>query len=220
MENFDYIKRNLDEILAKIDGRGRLVAVTKSASDEELLALAALGVTDIAENRPQELKRRYELLLSNGFSPSMHQIGTLQRNKVKYIAPFCADIESLDSEKLADEISKEAIRNNRTIPVLIEINSAMEEQKSGIMPNDAEALLSYIENLPGITPVGLMTMGPVCDNPEYLRPYFKLTKNLFDSLIQRFGKEPILSMGMSDSYEVALEEGANLVRVGRRLFKK
>ena len=104
--------------------------------------------------------------------------------------------------------------------MLIEINSAMEEQKSGIMPNDAEALLSYIENLPGITPVGLMTMGPVCDNPEYLRPYFKLTKNLFDSLIQRFGKEPILSMGMSDSYEVALEEGANLVRVGRRLFKK
>ena len=92
MENFDYIKRNLDEILAKIDGRGRLVAVTKSASDEELLALVALGVTDIAENRPQELKRRYELLLSNGFSPSMHQIGTLQRNKVKYIAPFCADI--------------------------------------------------------------------------------------------------------------------------------
>ncbi len=220
MSDFNYIKRNLDELLGEISGRARLVCVTKSASDEELLALAELGVKDIAENRPQELKRRYELLKNSGFEVNMHQIGTLQRNKVKYIAPFCATVQSLDSKKLADEISRQAVLANREIPVMIEVNSGEEEQKSGCMPSEAKELLDYILTLPNISPVGLMTMGPVVENQEQLRPYFKSTKALFDSLKPYFKGEPILSMGMSDSYLAAIEEGANLVRVGRKIFRK
>lgn len=220
MGEFGYIKSNLDKISEKIAGRARLVCVCKSASDEELIALAKLGVTDLAENRPQELKRRYELLIGLGFSPNMHQIGTLQRNKVKLIAPFCESIQSLDSKRLADDISKFAIQNGRKIDVLIEVNSAREEQKSGVMPEEAKELLDYVASLPGIRARGLMTMGPVCENPEDLRSYFRETKQLFDSLSGYFADEPILSMGMSESYLVAISEGANLVRIGRLLFEK
>lgn len=220
MGEFDYIKRNVEEIQSKIGGRARLVSVSKSASDEELIWLCRAGVTDIAENRPQELLRRHRLLTENGFSVNMHQIGTLQRNKVKLVAPFCASIQSLDSRKLADEISKTAVKLGRSIDVLIEINSAEEEQKSGILPSDAKDFASYVSSLPGICLRGLMTMGPVCDNPEDLRPYFKLTRKLFSELLPFFSGDAILSMGMSESYLVAIEEGANLVRVGRALFNK
>jgi pyridoxal phosphate enzyme (YggS family) len=110
----------------------------------------------------------------------------------------------------------------RVIPVLIEVNSAKEEQKSGVFPEDAERLLLDISDYPGISVSGLMTMGPVVDNPEDLRKYFRDTKKLFDTLGERygFGDTPTLSMGMSDSYRVAIEEGSTLVRVGRRLFTK
>ena len=220
MGEFDYIKRNLDGILKEINERATLVCVTKSASDDELIALLNLGVRDIAENRPQELLRRHELLKDAGFSVNMHQIGTLQRNKVKTVVPFCKTIQSLDSVRLADEISKCAVRAERKIEVLVEINSAREEQKSGIMPEELSEFLSYIEGLENISVRGLMTMGPVSENPDDLRPYFKETKRLFDENISRFGENPILSMGMSESYLVAIEEGANLVRVGRALFVK
>jgi pyridoxal phosphate enzyme (YggS family) len=150
----------------------------------------------------------------------MHQIGTLQRNKVKLVLPFCKTIQSVDSLKLAKEIAKTAEALNLTADVLIEVNSAKEEQKSGVMPDEVESLISEIQLLPRIRVKGLMTMGPVCENPELLRPYFKSTRKLFDKLFDRFGEGAILSMGMSDSYLVAIEEGANLVRVGRALFNK
>ena len=106
------------------------------------------------------------------------------------------------------------------MPVLIEINSAREPQKGGVMPEACEEFLHEISEIRGISPRGLMTMGPVVSNPEEIRPYFKLTRKLFDSLISRFDGEPVLSMGMSDSYACAIEEGSTLVRVGRRLFYK
>ena len=106
--------------------------------------------------------------------------------------------------------------------MLIEVNSGEEPNKSGVLPGDAEGLLCEIKELPGISLAGLMTMGPVCENPEDLRKYFRLTKKLFDDFSERygFGDDPILSMGMSDSYRVAIEEGSTLVRVGRKLFRK
>ena len=220
MGEFDYIRRNIEDIKAKINGRATLVSVSKSASDRELIALAQLGVIDIAENRPQELLRRYKLLCDNGLSVNMHQIGTLQRNKVKLVVPFCATVQSLDSHRLADEISRCAVNFKRSVDVLIEVNSAMEEQKSGVMPKDVESLIDYASSLPIISVKGLMTMGPVCENPEDLRPYFRLTRELYDKFLPRFGEGAILSMGMSESYLVAIEEGANLVRVGRALFIK
>ena len=230
MENFDYIKRNylsLTEEINELAGRlgalaPTLVCVTKSGSDEELLALAEAGAVDIGENRPGEVKRRGELLREAGFSPRMHEIGTLQRNKIKLIADGVHMIHSVDSLRLAKDINRHAEALGRVIPVLIEVNSAREEQKSGIFPEEAERLLVDISELGSIKVSGLMTMGPVVDDPELLRPYFRNTKALFDTLSERygFGDRPTLSMGMSDSYRVAIEEGSTLVRVGRRLFIK
>ena len=222
-----YIERNYKNLLAEIDrasgGRKiQLVAVTKSGSDEELIALASLGVTDIAENRPQELRRRCDLLAAAGFSPRMHQIGNLQKSNVKHIVKDVAMIHSVDSFSLAEKISRLAVECGRIIPVLVEVNSAKEEQKGGVLPEDAEGLTAALKSLPGISLRGIMTMGPVCENSEDIRPYFRLTKQIFDDLNSRYGFAGggVLSMGMSDSYRVAIEEGSTLVRVGRRLFIK
>lgn len=228
MECFDYIKSNYlaltEEIALLSEKAGRkvtLVAVTKSGSDDELVALMASGASDIGENRPGELRRRGDLLKEKGYDPTLHEIGNLQRNKVKLIIESVALIHSLDSDALASEISRQAVKVGRTVRVLIEINSGREAQKGGIMPEDAESFLLRIRELPGIEVSGLMTMGPVCDCAEDMRPYFRETKALYDSLNEKYGfKDGVLSMGMSDSYAVAIEEGATLVRVGRKLFCK
>lgn len=230
MNGFDYIKNNYDSLMEeieKISGRvgvptPTLVSVTKSGSDEELLALAAAGAADIGENRPGEVSRRGEILRAAGFLPRMHEIGTLQRNKIKLIADTVYMIHSVDSKKLAEDINRHAESRGRVIPILIEVNSAKEEQKSGIMPEDAEGLLNDIADLKNIRVSGLMTMGPNLSDPEGLRPYFRSTRKLFEELLQKygFGETPTLSMGMSNSYTVAIEEGSTLVRVGRRLFEK
>ena len=226
MKNLDYVKRNYEQLreeLYKISTSvgtkpPTLVSVTKSGTDEELIALAEAGNCDFGENRPSEVQRRGELLRNSGFSPRMHEIGTLQRNKIKLIADSVYMIHSLDSQRLAKDIARHAEARGIRIPVLIEVNSAKEEQKSGVMPEATEELIAEIKGMPQLMLRGLMTMGPVCDEPEQIRPYFRLTRNLFDKYISHFEGEPVLSMGMSDSYRVALFEGSTLVRVGRRLF--
>lgn len=221
--NYLRLKEEIAE-LAKEAGRESvtLVAVTKSGSDDELLALAECGVTDIGENRPQELKRRGELLLAAGFAPRLHEIGNLQKNKVRLIADVVHMIHSVDSLALGEVISRKATELCRTIPLLVEVNSGEEACKGGVRPCEVEELLLRLRELPSVEVVGLMTMGPVVSDPEELRPYFRRTKELFDILNEKygFGNEPVLSMGMSDSYRVAIEEGSTLVRVGRRLFEK
>ena len=228
MEGFEYIRSNYDSLLAEVaslsEKAGReitLVAVTKSGSDEEILALAKAGVADVGENRPGELKRRGDLMRGAGYTPRLHEIGNLQRNKVKLIIEDVYLIHSLDSLALAAEIDKQARRVGRTVPVLIEINSAREEQKGGVLPEEAEDFLLSLREFPSITVAGLMTMGPVCETAEEMRPYFRATKELFDRLNRNHGfVGGILSMGMSDSYAVAIEEGATLIRVGRKLFNR
>lgn len=230
MAFFDYIRENYTSLTEEIGelalklgvNTPRLVAVTKSGSDEELIALVRAGAEDIGENRPTEVKRRSEIIRAAGLQARMHEIGTLQRNKVKLIADTAFMVHSVDSEKLARDISRHAEAHGRKIPILIEINSAREEQKSGVLAEDAERLLEAILPLEGIEVRGLMTMGPAISDPEELRQYFRLTKKLFDDLNERygFGEDATLSMGMSDSYRVAIEEGSTLVRVGRRLFIK
>ena len=229
MAELDYVKNNYLSLVEEIDRLGEeagrkitLVAVTKSGSDDELVALAAAGVTDIGENRPNELRRRGDLLRDGGYTPRLHEIGNLQRNKVKLIIEGVDLIHSLDSLALAEEIDKQATKIGRRIPVLIEINSGREEQKGGIMPEDAEAFYLKVRELTGLEVRGLMTMGPVCDDAEELRPYFRETKTLFDRLnrCHGFSGGGILSMGMSDSYRVAIQEGSTLVRVGRKLFNR
>ena len=230
-ENFLYIEKNYRELKSEIDtlckklGRPpvTLVCVTKSGSDEELLALARFGATDMGENRPQEVARRKTLLAENGFDVQMHEIGNLQTNKVKLIAEKATLIHSLDSISLAKEIDKQAKKLGRKIPVLLEINSGREENKGGILPEDALSFCEELKEFEGLALSGVMTMGPNLDTSEEYRPYFKETKKIFDAIAERFGyetSEPVLSMGMSDSYVTAIEEGATLVRVGRRLFIK
>ena len=228
MSGFDYVKSNYNSLLEEIASLGKkagreitLVAVTKSGSDEELLALADAGVSDIGENRPGELQRRGELLMKAGYMPRLHEIGNLQRNKVKLIIGEVELIHSLDSMALAMEIEKQAKKIGRRVRVLVEVNSAREEQKGGVMPEEAEEFILEVKQLPHLEVAGLMTMGPVCADPEDIRPYFRETKELFDRLNRkRLFTEQILSMGMSDSYAIAIEEGATLVRVGRKLFNR
>jgi len=229
MDNYDYIKENLlalsreiREYEEKYSRKITLVAVTKSGTDEELVALAAAGAADIGENRPQQLARRGALLKDAGFAPRLHEIGNLQRNKVKYIINEVSLIHSLDSIPLAEEIERQAAKASRTVPVLIEINSGREENKGGVMPEDAEEFMLALGRYPHLLVCGLMTMGPVCEDPEESRGYFRLTRELFCRLGESYGWHGggILSMGMSDSYRVAIEEGSTLVRVGRRLFLK
>jgi len=230
MAEFDYIRRNYLSLTEEIYNlaerlgyeRPTLVSVTKSGSDEELIELVRAGASDIGENRPGELKRRGEILSAQGFSPRMHEIGSLQTNKVKLIADTVHLVHSLDSARLARELQKRAEAADRIIPVLIEINSAREEQKGGVLPEAAEEFAASIKDYPSLKLLGLMTMGPLSEEGEALRPYFRETKKLFDKLTPYFDKSsrPILSMGMSDSYRVAIEEGSTLVRVGRALFIK
>ena len=221
-ENYRILQEKVKNLADKAGRDVKLVAVTKSGDDSELLALADAGMLEIAENRPGELRRRADILYAAGYKPVLHEIGNLQRNKVKLIAPDVALIHSLDSLELAREIDKHAARLGRTIPVLIEVNSANEEQKGGVDPSCVEDFLLELKELRGIETVGLMTMGPVCDDAEMLRPYFRETKQLFDKLNEKYGFSDggILSMGMSDSYEVAIEEGSTLVRIGRAFFRK
>lgn len=228
--DFGYIEKNLRTLLNDIEvisaragvKAPRLVAVTKSGSDEELLALVRAGATAIGENRPAELSRRGKLIKDAGLSAELHQIGTLQSNKAKLVAADASLIHSLDSHSLARELDKQGRKLGIVIPTLIEINSAEEPQKGGVLPRDAEEFLCSLSVYENIRVSGLMTMGPVVADSEELRPYFKLTRELFDNLNSRygFGESPTLSMGMSDSYGVAIEEGSTLVRVGRRLFIK
>ncbi len=229
MGEFDYVRKNFlslsEEIEKLAKGLGykipTLVSVTKSGSDGELLALAAAGAADIGENRPGEIKRRGEILRAAGYAPRMHEIGSLQTNKIKLIADTVYLVHSLDSEHLAKELNKKALALGRKIPALIEINSAREEQKGGILPEAAEEFAHRIKEYEGLSLMGLMTMGPVSEDAENLRPYFRETKKLFDKLTPYFDTDtPTLSMGMSDSYKIAIEEGSTLVRVGRRLFIK
>ena len=226
----DYIDRNYKALVREIEELSRalgrraptLVCVTKSGTDEELLALAAAGAVDFGENRPGEVKRKKELLTEHGFDVRMHEIGTLQSNKVKLIVDRAALVHSLSSHSTARELEKRAAALDIVMPVLVEINSAKEENKDGIFPEDADSFIAQLAAYPHLSVKGLMTMGPVCDGGEEIRPYFALTKKLFDTLGEKydFGDEPILSMGMSDSYKTAIEEGSTLVRVGRKLFVK
>ncbi len=229
--DYTYIADNLARVQAEIASAAarasrapaRLLPVTKSASDEEVLFLLSLGVTGLAENRTSLFNQRRELSAANGYAPEMHLIGSLQKNKVKYIADSVALIQSLDSVSLAVEIDRQAKKHDRKIPVLLEVNSGREENKGGLLPEEAIPFADSLAQLPNIALYGVMTMGPNMDTEEAYRPYFQETRGIFEALLAKgaFQTEaPILSMGMSDSYRVAVEEGATLVRVGSALFRK
>ena len=189
-----------------------LVAVTKTRPPEDLNAAIDAGITDIGENKVQEIMDKYDHVKPVRW----HLIGHLQTNKVKYM------IHSVDSIKLADEIQKRAKQHDLTMDILIQVNSAEEESKFGITTDETEGMIKYIlENCPNIRLRGLMCIAPFEENPDDVRVFFAQVKEQYD----RFSKIEherldfkYLSMGMSHDFEVAIEEGSNLIRVGTAIF--
>jgi pyridoxal phosphate enzyme (YggS family) len=229
---YTYLDNNLSRVRADLkaaceaggyDPNGvTLMAAIKSADVEEINYLhTALGVTHVGENRVQQLLERYEKLEREGLS--IHFIGTLQTNKVKYIIDKVDMIQSLDSEKLAREIEKQASKVGRVMDVLIEINSGSEISKSGLEPEDTEAFARVVVggDYPHIRLRGFMTMAPKSTEEEY-RAIFGRTRRLCEGIWERLGMTDsmVMSMGMSESYIPAAACGSTMVRVGRGLFVK
>ena len=196
----------------------KLIAVTKTHSAEEILPLAEMGITEIGENRVQELLTKLPDLRD---SFRIHLIGRLQRNKVKQIVGDVCMIQSVDSEPLAMEIHNRALAAGRRMPVLVEISPAGEEQKGGVPFEETEAFLKKIAPLEGLEIRGLMAVMPLTEDREYLDGLFARTRELFDRLKDRNlsgAAMEELSMGMSGDYQLAAAHGATMVRVGSAIF--
>jgi pyridoxal phosphate enzyme (YggS family) len=196
------------------EGKVKLLIATKTQSTEDINYLISLGADLIGENRVNEVREKYDMLDRRA---SLHLIGSLQRNKVKYIYDKIDMIHSVDSISLAEEISAKCSKINKVMDVLIEVNSGKEEAKGGIMPEDVEEFYVLLQNIPFIRVRGLMTMAPRCESKEEYMKYFTLTKKIFDKLFKD-EDDAVLSMGMSESYLYAIEAGANMVRVGSAIF--
>ncbi len=234
--DYSYLNRNLARVRSELADAARagrydpcavtLMAAIKSADVGEINYLhRVLGVHAVGENRVQQLLERYDALEREGLS--IHFIGSLQTNKVKYIIDKVDMIQSLDSERLAREIERQAARCGRVMDVLLEINSGNEEAKGGISPDGAESMAKLLTggDFPHIRLRGFMTMAPRCTEEEY-HTYFAATRRLGEGIWHALRTEGlvegdmVLSMGMSESYRPAAAEGATLVRVGRGLFCK
>ncbi|MFQ6034037.1 MAG: YggS family pyridoxal phosphate-dependent enzyme [Candidatus Bipolaricaulia bacterium] len=210
------IAENVQRILKELPPGVTLVAAAKGRTPQEILEALAAGIEIIGENYVQEAEAAYAVV---GKRARWHMIGHLQRNKVKRAVQLFDMIETVDSARLAAELERRCARIGRVMPILIEINSGREPQKSGVLPEEAEDLIREISQFEHLKIQGLMTMGPRTGDPEAARPYFRETKRLFDELKNLPNVElRYLSMGMSNSYRVALEEGANIVRIGTKIF--
>ena len=219
-ENLEQVKANIEAACKRV-GRDpkdvRLVAVSKTKPLEMIEEAAGCNQVDFGENKVQELCTKYEKF------PTLrwHMIGHLQRNKVKYIAGKVALIHSVDSLRLAKTISEEAVKHNCEIQILIEVNVAGEESKFGVSVEETLPLIEEIAKLPAIHVEGLMTIAPYVEDPEENRPVFRKLRELsVDIAAKNINnvRTAILSMGMTGDYEVAVEEGATLVRVGTGVF--
>lgn len=227
MNRFAYMDQNVAGIRARIraaeERAGRsgvqLIAAVKYTDAAHIAELKRLGICDVGENRVQQLLEHWDGLDRVGLR--FHFIGTLQTNKVKYIADKVCMIHSLDSLRLASEIERQMKKLDRRMDVLVEINSGAEENKSGISPVDAREFCTRLGDFPHLNLRGFMTMAPKCEKNEDYRKYFretyKLGIDIWEKNIHNIGR-PVFSMGMSDNFEIAIEEGADMVRVGRALF--
>lgn len=220
-ENLANVRKNIEESCKKV-GRDvsevTLIAVSKTKPLSDLRIAYEEGSRDFGENKVQELISKIDEMPSD---VKWHLIGHLQRNKVKYIAGKVAMIHSVDSYRLAEEINVQAKKNSCVIPILIEINIAGEDTKFGIKPEEAEELIREISELENVKVSGLMTIAPNVANPEENRAYFKAMKDLFVDISSKNidnVEMKVLSMGMTNDYTVAVEEGATMIRVGTGIF--
>jgi pyridoxal phosphate enzyme (YggS family) len=211
-------KQNIGQILGELPGYVQLVAAAKTREPQEILDAIQAGVKIIGENYVQEAERAFNIV---GNKVQWHFIGHLQKNKVKKAVEIFDMIETVDSPEIAEEIDKRSAQAGKIMPVLIEINSGREASKTGVQPDNAEQMITSLATLKNIRVSGLMTMGPATEKPDDIRPYFRETKKLFDNLknLAIPGADmKYLSMGMTDSYQIAIEEGANIVRIGSKIF--
>jgi hypothetical protein len=220
-DNIDDLLRNIEKTCLKCNREKKdikLIAVTKTIEANKIIEAVSYGLTDFGENKVQELVEKYEHLPED---IKWHMIGHLQRNKVKYIVDKVDLIQSIDSIRLAEEINKECFKNNIIMDVLIEVNIGDEESKYGIKPENTLEFAGDISKLTNIRIRGLMTVAPYFENPENVRPYMKKMNELFKQLKEiglKNHKIDILSMGMSNDYKVAIEEGSTMIRVGSLIF--
>lgn len=219
------IEQRVARIMATLPSHVKLVAAAKTRSSEEVIAAIRGGICAIGENYVQEAAAIQEELgkLDTAEVPRVqwHLIGHLQRNKAKKAVELFDMIETIDSLQIAQRVNRHCEALGKTMDVLLEINSGRESNKTGISPDAAEELIQKVALLPNLRIQGLMTMGPRFGNPEMARPYFRLTRELFEHLNGMNLKNVemhYLSMGMSNSYRIAIEEGANIVRIGTSLF--
>lgn len=194
----------------------KLIAVSKSVSIDKILEAADLGLRFFGENRVQEAKEKIEKI--RDFNIEWHMIGHLQTNKAKDAVKLFSMIQSVDSERVATAIDREAQKIGKIQRVLIQVKLSDEESKYGVEEKELTKLLEVCQNLKNITVEGLMTIPPYFENPEDVRPYFRKLREIRDSLLPRYPYLKELSMGMSHDFEVAIEEGATMVRIGTALF--
>ncbi len=223
------IKNNIEEIKEKVEaakaartmgGDVKILLATKTVCAEDIIYAASLTGGCIGENRVPEFLSKYEDIKNVG---EVHFIGHLQTNKVKNVVGKVDLIESLDSLRLASEIDRISGNLGVVSDVLVEINIGEEEAKGGIMPSEVHNFFEEISVFKNLRPVGIMTMAPKCEEKSEYRGYFKKTYEIFLDISKKYLYniiEPVLSMGMSDSYEEAILEGANLIRVGSAVFGK
>ena len=220
--NYAYVLNKLDNALSVVNKSRKdviLLAATKTVDAETINYAITKGIDYIGENRVQELLSKDDEIVG----AHRHFIGHLQTNKVKDIINRVELIQSVHSIKLAKEISKQAVKHNKNIDILLEVNIGNEESKSGFLYDDVLNAICEIVTLPNIFVKGLMAIPPICENPEENRKYFKEMYKLFIDIGNKKidnSSMDILSMGMSDDFDVAVSEGANLIRLGTALFGK
>jgi len=216
----EIIERNLERVRARMaeaagrSGRSsdsvRLVAVTKAVGIEEARTLLELGVRDLGENRVEDARPKVDVV---GSQAQWHMIGTVQRRKAGEVVELFACVDSVDRVELAEALERKCAEHGKTMPVLLEVNVSGEASKHGFIPADLPSALERIRRLAHLRAEGLMTMAPLVDDPEEVRPVFAALRKLAEQV-----GLSVLSMGMSNDFEVAIEEGATQVRIGTALF--
>ena len=216
------VENNLQLILEEIKQgnpygeKVTLVGATKFVPVDVINRAISAGLKDVSENRAQEFKEKYPLVTQ---PVNYHFIGSLQKNKVKYLIGKCYLIHSVDSLALLDEISRQAVNKGVVQDVLLEVNMGVEEQKHGFDLSELESALSYAQTVNGVKVLGLMAMLPESDNQEFLFDLAKKLRSVYDKLKEKYGFK-YLSLGMSNDYALCVKAGSNMIRVGSKIFGK
>jgi pyridoxal phosphate enzyme (YggS family) len=209
------IAQNLIALTKSLPKNVTLVAVSKTKPVEDLMEVYRAGHQVFGENKVQEMVHKWEQMPQD---INWHMIGHLQRNKVKYIAPFVALIHGVDSERLLQEIDKQAAKHQRIIPCLLQIHIAQESTKFGLSEKELDALIAKAINYPNVQLRGLMGMASFTEDTVQIQKEFAVLKNIFDRVQSQLTGFDVLSMGMSGDYTLAIEQGSTMIRVGSKIF--